>query len=98
SAILFVYAFYVCRRFPLLNNALSKAALGSILGGAVGNLIDRLRFGYVTDFIGVGIWPPFNVADSSITVGAVVFDGCLLYLVFSQRQETKRGKAASQRN
>lgn len=97
-AILFVYAFYVCRRFPLLNNALSKAALGSILGGAVGNLIDRLRFGYVTDFIGVGIWPPFNVADSSITVGAVVFAGCLIYLVFSQRQETKRGKAASQRN
>ena len=97
-AILFVYAFYVCRRFPLLNNVLSKAALGSILGGAVGNLIDRLRFGYITDFIGVGIWPPFNVADSSITVGVVVFAGALLYLLFSQRQETKRDKIASQKN
>lgn len=96
--ILFVYAFYVCRRFPLLNNGLSKAALGSILGGAVGNLIDRLRFGYVTDFIGVGIWPPFNVADASITVGAVVFAGSVIYLLFSQRQEAKRGKAASLKN
>jgi len=97
-AILLVYAFFVCRRFPLLNNVLSKAALGSILGGAVGNLIDRLRFGYITDFIGVGIWPPFNVADSSITVGVVVFAGGLLYLLFSQRQETKRDKIASQKN
>jgi len=92
--ILFVYAFYVCRRFPLLNNALSKTALGSILGGTIGNLIDRLRFGYITDFIGVGIWPPFNVADASITVGVVVFAGSLIYLLFSQRQEVKRGKAA----
>jgi len=40
-----------------------------ILGGAAGNLIDRLRLGYVIDFIGVGIWPMFNVADSAITVG-----------------------------
>jgi signal peptidase II len=79
----------------LLNSGLSKVALGSILGGAVGNLIDRLSFGYVTDFIGVGIWPPFNVADASITVGAVVFAGSVIYLLFSQRQEAKRGKAAS---
>jgi len=92
--ILFVYAFYVCRRFPLLNNALSKTALGSILGGTIGNLIDRLRFGYITDFIGVGIWPPFNVADASITVGVVVFAGSVIYLLFSQRREAKREKTA----
>jgi len=92
--VLFVYAFYVCRRFPLLNSGLSKSALGSILGGAVGNLIDRLRFGYITDFIGVGIWPPFNVADASVTVGVVVFAGSVIYLLFSQRQEAKRGKTA----
>jgi len=97
-AIVFVYAFYVCRRFSFLNNGLSKAALGSILGGTIGNLIDRLRFGYITDFIGVGIWPPFNVADSSITVGVVVFAGSLIYLLFSQRQEAKRDKAASLRD
>jgi signal peptidase II len=96
--ILLVYVFFVCRRFPLVNNMLSRAALGAVLGGTVGNLIDRLNFGYVTDFIGVGIWPPFNVADASITVGAVVFVGCLIYLLFSQKQEAKRGKVASQKD
>lgn len=52
------------------------AGLGLVLGGAVGNLIDRIRLGYVTDFIQVwfGSWPfpSFNVADSAISVGAVL--------------------------
>ncbi len=51
-------------------------ALALILGGALGNLIDRLRFGYVVDFIDVYVddwhWPAFNIADAAITVGAVV--------------------------
>ena len=42
-----------------------------ILGGAVGNLIDRLRFGYVVDFIDLHFWPVFNIADSCITIGAI---------------------------
>ncbi len=98
-AVLLVYVFYVCRRFPLLNNVLSKAALGAVLGGTVGNLIDRLRFEGVTDFIGVVGFPwSFNVADASITAGTAVFAGWLIYLAFSQRQETKRDKIASQKN
>jgi len=51
--------------------------LAMILGGAMGNLIDRLRFGHVIDFVdlyyGDWHWPAFNVADASISVGAVVF-------------------------
>jgi len=43
-----------------------------ILGGAIGNLIDRISFGYVIDFIDFRIWPVFNIADSAITVGAIV--------------------------
>ena len=43
-----------------------------ILGGAVGNLIDRLRFGHVIDFIDFHFWPVFNVADSCITIGAII--------------------------
>ena len=53
------------------------AALAMIFGGAVGNLIDRLRFGEVVDFldfyIGAYHWPAFNVADSAITVGITIF-------------------------
>ena len=47
----------------------SSLALGLILGGAIGNLFDRIRFGYVIDFIDFRIWPVFNIADSAITIG-----------------------------
>jgi signal peptidase II len=46
-----------------------RCALGLILGGAVGNLVDRVRLGYVVDFIDLRWWPVFNVADSAIVVG-----------------------------
>lgn len=45
---------------------------GLVLGGALGNLLDRIRQGYVTDFIHVPHWPAFNVADMCITCGVVV--------------------------
>jgi signal peptidase II len=47
-------------------------AIGLINGGALGNLIDRVRLGHVVDFLSVGAWPNFNVADSAITVGVLV--------------------------
>ena len=51
-------------------------SLALILGGAIGNLIDRVRFGYVVDFIdiyvGTSHWPAFNIADSAITIGAAI--------------------------
>jgi len=50
-----------------------RPSLGVILGGAVGNLVDRLRFdGAVVDFLGVYGWPAFNVADAAILVGTVL--------------------------
>jgi len=56
---------------------LSMVSIGLIWGGAVGNLIDRLRFGYVIDFIDFRLWgsfhwPAFNIADAAITVGVFV--------------------------
>jgi len=63
-----------------------SAALALILGGALGNVIDRLRFGQVVDFLdfhALGLhWPAFNVADSAITVGA----GLLIIESFLQRK------------
>lgn len=76
--VLLVYTLVIYRKFPLLDNRLGKPVLGLVLGGAVGNLIDRLRFGYVTDFIDVGLWPAFNIADSAITVGVILLAYSLL--------------------
>ena len=53
-----------------------RVLLGCILGGAIGNLVDRVRLGWVVDFIDVGLgsarWPVFNVADSAVTVGVIL--------------------------
>lgn len=62
---------------------LPRIPLVLILGGAIGNVIDRLRYGHVVDFIDVYVadwhWPAFNIADSAISVGVVTL---LLYEVF----------------
>lgn len=47
-------------------------AIGLIGGGAIGNLVDRIRLGYVVDFIAVGRWPNFNLADSAISIGVAL--------------------------
>ncbi len=70
-----VVILYLLRRMGTKDRFLA-VALMLILGGAIGNLIDRLLYGYVVDFIdvyyGAWHWPAFNVADSAITVGAVM--------------------------
>ena len=71
-AILSVFAIALIIFYVLKNKALvflNSLALGLILGGAMGNLFDRIRFGYVIDFIDFRIWPVFNIADSAITIG-----------------------------
>ncbi len=57
---------------------LPDTALALILGGAAGNLIDRLRWGYVVDFFDFRIWPVFNIADSAISVGVVLLSFYIL--------------------
>jgi signal peptidase II len=76
---LLVAAFLVAAlfgKFGIVTSPVSRWAVTLILGGAVGNLIDRIRFGTVTDFlefyIGNYYWPAFNVADSAIFCGAVL--------------------------
>jgi signal peptidase II len=60
------------------HKALFVFALSLILAGALGNLIDRVRFGYVIDFLDFRVWPVFNVADSAITIGAVILAWSIL--------------------
>ena len=59
------------RRVPA-DQQLVRVALGLQLGGALGNLIDRLRLGHVVDFIDLKFWPVFNVADSAIVIGVAL--------------------------
>ncbi|MEI8131588.1 MAG: signal peptidase II [Leptolinea sp.] len=75
---------YYYPRIPA-HDRLLRFALGLQLAGALGNLIDRLTVGHVTDFISVGTFPVFNVADSSITVGVVI----LLISVWLQERRDK---------
>ncbi len=49
-----------------------SAAIGFILGGALGNLLDRIKFGYIIDFLDFRVWPVFNIADSAITAGMAI--------------------------
>jgi signal peptidase II len=63
-------------------------ACGLLAGGAVGNLIDRVAAGHVTDFIELPPWPPFNVADVCVTFGVVIL--VLIYLREAIREERAR--------
>jgi signal peptidase II len=88
-AVLLLYVRLFNRRSSLLGNMPGRIAIGLVLGGAIGNLIDRLRYllhqvGGVTDFISVGWWPAFNVADSATVVGVILFAYSLLFLVKKQ--------------
>jgi signal peptidase II len=58
---------------------------GLLAGGAVGNLVDRVRAGAVTDFVDLPSWPPFNLADAAITLGVILL--ILIYLRESEREE-----------
>lgn len=76
--------FYLARGNLALN-----LALAFVTGGIMGNLADRLRFGYVIDFLDFRIWPVFNVADTFICIGA----GLLVYLLLFSRLD-RRGESS----
>lgn len=92
TAIVGIAAILIYARYPLFNRMLVRIALGLLLGGAVGNLIDRLffgEFGQVVDFIDIGFgryrWPTFNLADSAIVLGVIIL---AYFLIFQARKET----------
>ncbi|MEN6351502.1 MAG: signal peptidase II [Syntrophomonas sp.] len=69
----------------------SPAALitGLIAGGALGNLIDRFFYGYVIDFLDLGWWPVFNIADMGIVCGGILLT---MYIIFLEKSEARHGK------
>ena len=80
-AVIFILYIFRSIKKPSL---LLKCTFGLQIGGAVGNLIDRFRLGYVTDFIDFGWWPIFNIADSSIVIGITIM---IIYLLFNKDNE-----------
>lgn len=71
------------------NQRLMRVALGLQMGGALGNFIDRVRIGHVTDFIDIGPWYIFNIADACIVGGAIL----LGYIVIQEMREEAKMKA-----
>ena len=87
-----IYAIVKLRRARSHSRILALA-LGFLIGGAMGNLIDRIMYGYVTDFLDFHVvrdsnilsWPTFNVADIAITIGMIL----LLYYVYVVEKRTE---------
>lgn len=80
-------AIYLYYRYPPFEHLSAPVAIGMMLGGAIGNLLDRLRLGRVTDFIDFPVWPSFNVADSCIVIGIAIL--LLGYALFTERPPPK---------
>ena len=96
SAVAIGFLIFLYRRVPR-GDTWQKAGITLILSGAFGNLIDRMRFDKVTDFIDVGIpgyawrWPTFNVADSCVCIGVAM-------LIFASRSAGEASAAAGRPN
>lgn len=82
-------AIYLYYRNPPFDHWLAPLGIGMILGGALSNLLDRIRMGGVTDMLDVYRWPTFNVADSGITVGVGIL--ILGYAAFSNKSLQREG-------
>lgn len=93
SALAMVIVFYLLRWMSKENNKLIQVALGFIVGGAIGNVIDRVRLGAVFDFLDFHIngshWPAFNAADSFICIGAVII---ILHALFTGSKSAEEKK------
>jgi len=72
AAVVLWLGLFMTRRFDFLRSRLSLIALGLMLGGILGNFIDRAFIGYVTDFLKMGAWPDYNIADASEVVGSII--------------------------
>ena len=89
-SLLLIWVYFRSLQEPVL----FRVSLAMMLGGAIGNIIDRITQGYVTDFIAVGRFPVFNVADSAVTVGV----GLMLLGLYLQERKQKPEPEQSEEN
>jgi len=78
--VILLIVFLLRNRLSFLDSRLVRSGIGLVTGGAIGNQIDRLRLGYVTDFIDFKVWPAFNIADSSTVIGSIIIACCLIFM------------------
>jgi signal peptidase II len=75
-----------------LKDEFTLTTVALIFGGAIGNLIDRIAWRYVIDFIDFRVWPAFNVADSALTIGVLAF---VIYQLRKEKKAKKKSKKKS---
>jgi signal peptidase II len=78
-AIILLLVFLLRNRLAFMENMLLRTGIGLVLGGAIGNQIDRIAFGYVTDFLDWKVWPVSNVADVSAVIGTIMIAYCIVF-------------------
>jgi len=78
TSIIILAAVYYVYKNPLMGKV-TRLCIALIMAGAIGNLIDRIRLGYVIDFFDFLIWPVFNIADSSVVVGTIILAFILMF-------------------
>jgi signal peptidase II len=89
SLLLWFY-YWIRQKFPEYINPWTMTAYALILGGTIGNLVDRIRqSGAVTDFIDPGFWPAFNIADAGISVGGVML---VIYIISLASKEKRQSR------
>jgi signal peptidase II len=96
TVLAFIVAIAILYYYPQLprKDRAMRLAMAMMLGGAVGNLIDRLTIGTVTDFISVGSFAVFNVADASISVGTAIL---ILAVWITERKQKKLAEASQEK-
>lgn len=88
-----LYLIYRSQRQP---GNLLRLSLGLQFGGAAGNLLDRVRLGHVTDFVDVGSWPIFNLADASIVIGLALL--AWMFLISDGSKSNRAKSSAGSKN
>ena len=99
-AVVVAIAILLYVRYLPTEHSFVRILLGLQLGGAVGNLVDRINQGFVTDFVKMGIpgvyyWPNYNIADSSIVIGVIALG---IYIILDDIRKQRQQQAQQQTN